>query len=734
MSAAARLSVGTIAPALGIAALRTLTSRGTFIARGARFSVLPRALACGRPARRAEARRSTLKRAPRRESCPVTFARLCTSLVGMGALALSAVVASHAAGAQDQGKSVVVIHTESRMVLVDAVVRDKKGNLVRDLKASDFRVWEDGKEQSVASFSTERDPANPEREEKHFLAMFFDDSNLAVADQIAVRKDAAKFIAAWSNPDRYMAVVNFIGALDVTQNFTTKTDALERAALTIQASQNTSSAAAPIPGDPGQSRTLAVGGRGAPASRGGYTQASSTADVNSAIGRQGLLEALLALVDSMEPVRGRKTIALFGGGPPDSPIGNSEAAGIASACNRANVAIYVMNPSALQAVAEQTGGRVVRNTNDLVGELGRIADEQTERYVVGYYPAASVGGCHALRVAVARPGVDVSARKGYCTSKPAALTTASAAERALDSSAASPGANTAASIEAPYFYGSPETARVNLAMEIDGAAIKFQKVKGKPHAELTIAGVASKAGEVAGRFSDVVKLDFESDKDVAAFAKRPYHYEYQFDLGPGEYDLRVSIAGGEESVARAAIPLAIEPWDGKRLAIGGIALATEARAVPAVASDLDDVLLEDRKPLAARGLEITPSGDNRCRRTGPCLAYLELYDPLLVGANREGVPMIRYRVLDAQTGEQKYDSGAGSAASFIRPGSATVPMILEVPAAQLCARLVPVRSAGGTLPAKQLGGSNGGFQSRIIRKPCSGVKGADPADRGLRAA
>ena len=50
-----------------------------------------------------------------------------------------------------------VIKTESRLVLVDAVVTDKKGNYIHDLKQSDFRVFEDNKEQTVASFSSGTD-------------------------------------------------------------------------------------------------------------------------------------------------------------------------------------------------------------------------------------------------------------------------------------------------------------------------------------------------------------------------------------------------------------------------------------------------------------------------------------------------------------------------------------------------------------------------------------------------
>ncbi|MFL6255833.1 MAG: hypothetical protein ACJ74T_12545, partial [Pyrinomonadaceae bacterium] len=52
------------------------------------------------------------------------------------------------AGGQDE-ETVVVGTTE---VLMDAVVKDKKGAVVKDLKASDFEVLEDGVKQEIRSF------------------------------------------------------------------------------------------------------------------------------------------------------------------------------------------------------------------------------------------------------------------------------------------------------------------------------------------------------------------------------------------------------------------------------------------------------------------------------------------------------------------------------------------------------------------------------------------------------
>lgn len=54
--------------------------------------------------------------------------------------------------------SSAVIRVEAREVLVPVIVTDSKGHHVADLKASDFRVEEDGAEQKIVSFSTDTAP------------------------------------------------------------------------------------------------------------------------------------------------------------------------------------------------------------------------------------------------------------------------------------------------------------------------------------------------------------------------------------------------------------------------------------------------------------------------------------------------------------------------------------------------------------------------------------------------
>ena len=47
------------------------------------------------------------------------------------------------------------MHVTSELVLVNVVARDRHGNLIRDLKKTDFTLSEDGKKQDISTFDFE---------------------------------------------------------------------------------------------------------------------------------------------------------------------------------------------------------------------------------------------------------------------------------------------------------------------------------------------------------------------------------------------------------------------------------------------------------------------------------------------------------------------------------------------------------------------------------------------------
>ncbi len=345
------------------------------------------------------------------------------------------------------------------------------------------------------------------------------------------------------------------------------------------------------------------------------------------------------------------------------------------------------NQDVLYMLAEGTGGFVIVNTNDLLGGLERIGKELNEYYILAYTPPESLeGSCHTLRVKVDRGGTEVRARSGYCNVKPVDLLAGNRVEQDLENRAtgSQPGTVTA-SMRAPFFYTSPNTARVDVAIEIPSESLKFEKVKGKLHSEVNVLGIAYQLdGAIAARFSDTVKLDLENQKELAAFRQKPLHYENQFDVASGQYNFKVVFSSGGESFGKLEQPLVVEPNDGNQFGLSGLALSKEIHKVADLETALDAELLEGRSPLVALGLQFTPTGANRFKTTDPATMYLEIYEPLLVGGNPPKVA-VELRLVDRKTGERKVDSGVVEVANFIHAGNPVIPVGLRLPVASLAA-------------------------------------------------
>src|ERR1039457_2782904 len=213
------------------------------------------------------------------------------------------------------------IRTETRLVLVDVVVTDKKGNYVSDLALKDFKVWEDNKEQSLKTFQFGADPSAPANNQKRYMVLFFDNSSMDMGDQVRARQEAGKFIDKNAGPDRLMAIVNFGGSLQISQNFT---DDAERLKQVVSGTKTSATSTQPASvGGPG-----GMGGLGRLGGAGGD------------FGVRTVLLSLRQLAKNLSDVPGRKTLVMFTSGFPFTPEIQPELTAAIDACNRANVAVY----------------------------------------------------------------------------------------------------------------------------------------------------------------------------------------------------------------------------------------------------------------------------------------------------------------------------------------------------------------------------------------------------------
>ncbi|HLH44347.1 MAG TPA: VWA domain-containing protein [Bryobacteraceae bacterium] len=663
----------------------------------------------------------------------------------------------------------VIIRTGTKQVLVDAVVTDKKGEYVRNLEAKDFKVFEDGKEQPIKSFSFEADPQSPNRSQTHYLVLFFDNPSMDASDQIRARQAAVKFIDANAGPDRMIAILNYGGGPQL--NFTANVERLKSVAggtaLAVTSGAETSSGPGlNITGGCGNDvimeirclakRLAAVPGRKSFVwiTAGFKMTPELTSEATAAIdacnkanvavyaidvrglvagtpiaanfGGAGLrlqppswLAPMLAL--SFEPQRGGgpasgPTSAPAGGGRGGASVGASPvgagggprgtgsapggARGTASPpsnpgpanpgrggsiANPMNSPLPGLNPynqarslipkipestavnqNVMYMLADGTGGFVIHDNNDLLAGLQKIGREQNEYYLLGYTPPTSAeGSCHVLRVKVDRGAANVRFRTGYCNAKPADLLSGTPVEKQLETRAAAGAGGVPAQMQLPFFYTSANVARVNVAMEIAPEPVKFEKQKGKLHAEINVLGLANTPeGQTAARFSDTVKVEFpdtgDGKKEAEAFQKKPLHYENQFELASGKYNLTVVFSSGGSSFGKVEMPLQVDPYQPGQFAISALALSREVHKTSDLGFALDASLLEDKIPLITQGLQIVPSGTNQFKADDIKVFYAEIYEPLLTAPPDPNAPTavaIEMRVLDRQTGQEKADTG-----------------------------------------------------------------------------
>jgi VWFA-related protein len=339
------------------------------------------------------------------------------------------------------------------------------------------------------------------------------------------------------------------------------------------------------------------------------------------------------------------------------------------------------NQQVLAELAEGTGGFSIFNTNDLLGGLQRIGKEQNEFYILGYVPADSPeGSCHTLKVKMNRGGLNVRSRSGFCNSRTENPLEGKPAEKQLELHAAGGQSGSIhGALEAPYFYTGPNVARVNLAMEISSDSLKFDKEKGKYHANINVLGIAYRPdGTVGARFSDTVNLDLEKD-EWKEFTKTPYRYGNQFDAAAGTYKLTVVLSGGGDTFGKFESPLQIDAYDGKSMSLGGIVLTNSATRVSDIPTGLDSILLEDRTPLVVKGMQVVPSATNRFKRSDNVILYTEIYDPLLA-SDKPPKLGFGYHVMDRATNKELLFTGAIPADDFVQKGNPLVPagMVVKV--------------------------------------------------------
>jgi VWFA-related protein len=242
-------------------------------------------------------------------------------------------------------------------------------------------------------------------------------------------------------------------------------------------------------------------------------------------------------------------IELAGSGAPDV------ASGAFGALNAQQGLLTEMRVSqdSLRTLSEETGGFAAVNQNDLNAAFGRIVDANSRYYVLGYYPPTQArdGRFHRIEVRVKRPGLRVSARRGYAAPRGLSPTERKRNEELRRAREARRGGanNTSAelrevlntplqqsglafTVQAAPFRHTQNEASVALAIEFDGERLPFA-----PQPSTDAGGPANNAS----LFTNTLELSFFGINHDGR-AGRATRSEFTLNLKPDSFK-RVKNAG-----------------------------------------------------------------------------------------------------------------------------------------------------------------------------------------------
>jgi len=289
-------------------------------------------------------------------------------------LAVTLAVPSAAQAPTETPASPPAFRTGTAVVLLDVVIRDKKGRPVADVKPEEIEVYEDGARQKVETFrwvETEPPPvegaAAPPRvpdsaRQVNLVSLVFD--QLGPDGRRLAAKAATSFLERALRPNTWVAVFQVDQRLALLQPFTNDAAKLKQAVASattgtykgVTDEQTALEQAQKGVADSGVAAGASAG-RGAPASGAQFAalfQAQALLNMirlSYSLQRQQQgatsLYPLLALVRGHETLAGRKTLIYLSEGLQVPPSLDAVFRSTIGAANRANVSVYAIDARGL---------------------------------------------------------------------------------------------------------------------------------------------------------------------------------------------------------------------------------------------------------------------------------------------------------------------------------------------------------------------------------------------------
>jgi VWFA-related protein len=491
------------------------------------------------------------------------------------------------------------IRVTSELVLANVVVRDKKGNLIRDLKKEDFTLFEDGKKQQISTFDFENvdqlettggaektvtgesaETAGPagvlkksdapvmNARDRRVIVLYFDFSAME-PDQIdRCVESAKKYINGQMRPADIVALVSLSTNMRVDLDFTDDKTKI----LSVLSSYSSGSGEGFAMGDTGSAEGAAETG-------GSFTPDDTDYNTFSADWK---LLALQSTMQALGKIEQKKSLIYFSNGISQTGTDNQSALRAATAAAvKNNVSIYPVDVRGLQAfppggeaqnaslhgqsayngaavlndlsgnaasqetlstLAADTGGKAFFDSNDFSGVFTQVQKDSSAYYVLGFTSTNPLKDGHyrRLKVVVNRADVKLEFRPGYYAGRDYQHLNRADREAQLEDELAAELPQTDVPLYAGTAYFRQDDSHYYLAVSlvVPGSQIPFVQEKDKDNATIDIIGevrLGDKGRVPVGQFRDTVKLAVDSTQQVR---RKNVQYNTGFVLAPGNYHLK----------------------------------------------------------------------------------------------------------------------------------------------------------------------------------------------------
>jgi len=220
----------------------------------------------------------------------------------------------------------------------------------------------------------------------------------------------------------------------------------------------------------------------------------------------------------------------------------------------------------LRELAEDTGGALIANTNDLAKGLDRVTADLASYYEIAYAPknAEADGSFRKIEVKVARKGVDVTSRSGYFALPATDSAPLLPFELPLLAAAAATPAPHAFEFQAGVFrfHETSRGRQFTLVTEVPVAslAVEEDKKARQYHIKFNVMALVKDAkGTVVERLSNAYPLEGPLE-NLPALQRGNVVFKRQLWLGPGRYTLTTVVRDQQaDKVSVRQLPIRVFP-------------------------------------------------------------------------------------------------------------------------------------------------------------------------------